>query len=295
MPVAGADRLPPDTYVGVVRLHVADLDRSIDYYTEVIGLGVVGRDQESAVLGSRGDGRPLVQLHAKAGLLPAPRRGANGLFHFAILLPDRAALGRFVAHLLARRLPFGSADHLVSEALYLSDPDGLGIEVYVDRPRQSWRQVNGELAMATDPLDLTSVAAAGAGQPWAGTPAGTTMGHIHLHVADLAAARRFYHDALGFDVTGSRYPGALFLSAGGYHHHLGLNTWGSGANATEAHARLLDWELHVPGSAAAVAQRLGAAGYRAEREGAAWIAADPWGTRVVLRDGLAGPEGTRSS
>ena len=278
-------RLPAATRVGSVRLQVSDLQRSIDYYTEVIGLRAVGREADAADLGAHGDDRPLVRLQARAGIHAVPRRGAFGLYHFAILLPDRAALGRFVTHLAAIGVRAGAADHLVSEALYLTDPDGLGIEVYADRPRHTWRHAGRELAMATDPLDVVSLGAAGRGEPWTGAPTGTAMGHMHLHVGDLDEARRFYHHALGFDVIVWSYPGALFFSAGGYHHHLGANTWAPGPAATDAQARLLDWELLVPhaADADAAAASLKAAGHVVNHDGTAWTATDPWGTRVVLR------------
>jgi catechol 2,3-dioxygenase len=244
LPPAGY-RLPDATRVGHVRLQVRDLQRSLDYYTAVIG------------------------LHADPDTQPVPRRGVFGLYHFAILLPDRASLGRFVTHLAALGVRAGAADHLVSEALYLTDPDGLGIEVYADRSKASWRHAQRELAMASDPLDFAAVAAAGHGAPWTGAPAGTTMGHVHLHVGDLDEARRFYHGALGFDVTVWSYPGALFFSAGGYHHHLGTNTWSPGPAE----------------DAAAAAHSLLAGRYQAVPDGAIWTATDPWGTRVVLRQG----------
>ncbi len=280
-------RLPDATHVGRVRLQVRDLQRSLDYYTGVIGLRVVEHDDDTAALAAHGDDRPLVRLHADPGTQPVPRRGVFGLYHFALLLPDRASLGRFVTHLAALNVRAGAADHLVSEALYLTDPDGLGIEVYADRSKDTWRHAQRELAMASDPLDFAAVAAAGLGAPWTGAPTGTTMGHVHLHVGDLDDARRFYHDALGFDVTVWSYPGALFFSAGGYHHHLGTNTWSSGPAATDMQARLLDWELLLPQAedTAAAAGSLIAAGYPAMPDGAAWTASDPWGTRVVLRQG----------
>jgi catechol 2,3-dioxygenase len=174
------------------------------------------------------------------------------------------------------------SDHLVSEAFYLTDPDGLGIEVYADRPRDSWKHDGRELAMATDPLNVRSVIAAGGGVEWNGMPEGTTMGHIHLHVGDLPAAEAFYHAALGFDKMVWSYPGALFLAAGGYHHHLGTNTWSRGPSAGPDQARLLEWELVVgdPGAAAAAARSLQAAGFDARDTGSGWVAADPWGTAV---------------
>ena len=224
-------------------------------------------------------------LHTRPGVTQA-RRGAFGLYHFAVLLPDRPALGRFAAHLSSLGISVGMADHRVSESLYLSDPDGLGIEVYSDRPRRTWQSHDRELAMATDPLDITSVIAAGGGEKWAGAPPGTTMGHVHLHVGSLEDAEAFYHGALGLDKTVWSYPGALFLAAGGYHHHLGTNIWAPGPAPAAQHARLLQWELVVPTGhdVAAVVRSIRDAGYTAEdteEDGAA--ATDPWGTRVRIR------------
>ncbi len=278
-----AFRLPGSTHVGLVRLQVGDLQRSIDYYERVLGLRAAPGEGAAAVLSAEGAGGALVELREKRGVSPAPRRGALGLFHFALLLPDRAALGRFIAHMAALGLRFGAADHLVSEAIYLTDPDGLGIEVYADRPRDTWQQRGDELAMATDPLDLPSLVDASGGVEWAGAPSGTTMGHMHLHVGDLSAGEAFYHRALGFDKVVWSYPGALFLSAGGYHHHLGTNTWSSGPPATDDQARLLDWELRVGADAAvAAAASLRASGYTVERSGDSWSTADPWGTKLRL-------------
>jgi catechol 2,3-dioxygenase len=255
--------LPADTHVGAVHLQVADLGRSIGYYERVIGLLVHAENEGAVTLGAHDDTRPLVHLREKPGVAPAPRRGAFGLFHFAILLPDRPSLGRFVSHLARLNAHAGSADHLVSEALYLTDPDGLGIEVYADRPRETWKYVLGELQMATDPLDLEDLRVAAAGCEWTGAPAGTMMGHVHLHVGNIEQAATFYEGEIGFDTTVRSYPGARFFSAGGYHHHLAVNTWSPGPAATDDQARLLEWELVVPGAAPRAL-------------------ADPWGTRVSV-------------
>ena len=277
-------RLPVATRIGAVRLQVRDLERSLDYYQRVIGLQVQSRTNASAALGVRGDSRALVWLHAKDGIRPARRNGAFGLYHFAILLPERAALGRFTAHVSSLGERVGMADHLVSEALYLTDPDGLGIEVYADRPRITWRHQERELVMATEPLDVRDLLAAGGGQAWTGAPEATTMGHVHLHVGNLAAAEAFYHRALGFDKTVWSYPGALFFSAGGYHHHLGTNTWSPGPAAAEDEARLLEWELIVPAEEHSndAAASLVDAGFSAEHSNRDIVTADPWGTRVRL-------------
>ena len=283
--------LPAGTRVGSVRLQVADLARSLEWYEGVLGFRALAQTDTVATLGAAGSNVPLVELNRRAGALPLPRRGRLGLFHFAILLPERPALGRFLAHLAETGVGAGAADHLVSEALYLHDPDGLGIEVYADRPRDQWRRFGRELAMATEPLDAEDVIGSGGGGRWTGMPAGTTIGHIHLHVGDLESAAMFYHVALGLDAMGWNYPGALFLAAGGYHHHLGLNTW-AGPDAEPPRpgdARLLEWELVVPGAedVEAAAQGLAAAGQRVTRDSEGFVATDAWGTMLRLRG--AGP------
>jgi catechol 2,3-dioxygenase len=176
------------------------------------------------------------------------------------------------------------ADHLVSESLYLSDPDGLGIEVYADRPRTAWRNNGRELAMATDPLDIRTLVSESAGVTWDGAPAGTTMGHVHLHVGSLDAAEAFYHRGIGFDKTVWSYPGALFMSSGGYHHHLGTNVWSSGPAPAEDEAQLLEWELVLPSIADvdAVGGHLRAAGHATEHAARGFATADPWRTRVRI-------------
>ena len=282
-------RLPAATRIGTVRLQVADLDRSIAYYEGVLGLRVFKTQGRVATLGPADGSAALLELTEKKGVHAVPRRGRLGLFHFAILLPTRGDLGRFVSHLAEIGAHAGSSDHLVSEALYLYDPDGLGIEVYADRPRDAWKYSGREIAMATNPLDLSDLVAAGAGKPWEGMPNGTIIGHVHLHVGDLDGAARFYHEALGLDKVVWGYPGALFLSAGGYHHHLGTNTWAAGApSATDDDAKLIEWELVLP-DAASVAK----AAVSIERSGGAIertpngtvLARDPWGTAVRLIPG----------
>ena len=285
-PPAG-HRLPAATRLGEVRLQVADLARSVDYYTSVLGLRVGEQAGDTATLAAHDDDRPLVALRERRGARPMSRRGRLGLYHFAILLPDRPSLGRFLRHLAERGVRAGAADHLVSEALYLTDPDGLGIEVYADRPRDAWRRVGRELMMATDPLDADGLVRAAGDAPWRGMPAGTTMGHVHLHVGDVAGASRFFHDALGLDRMVWSYPGALFLAAGGYHHHLGTNTW-AGAGAlppSDDDARLVEWTIELPDAAAvaAAARALAAAGHEATADADGVVARDPWGTAVRLR------------
>ena len=279
-------RLPAATRLGVVRLQISNMARSLAYYERTLGFRTLRREDGVAVLGAAEGDTPILELHERPGARPVPRRGKLGLFHLAILLPDRASLGRLVSHLSSIGAYAGMSDHLVSEALYLSDPDGLGIEVYADRPRDQWRYVGREIEMSTLPLNVQDLVSAGTGRRWAGMPNGTTMGHVHLHVGDLAEAARFYHEALGFDKVVWGYPGALFMSAGGYHHHLGTNTWAADApSAAEDDARLLEWEMVLPDAAsvAAAAESVEHAGGAVERSpDGTVLARDPWGTAVRL-------------
>jgi catechol 2,3-dioxygenase len=224
-----------DTSLGAVTLTVSDLGRSRTFYEGALGLRAVELDDGGLAFGAPGE-PPLVRLYGDPSA-PALDRRATRLFHLAILLPSRLDLAHALARLAQAPWPLdGASDHLVSEALYLSDPDGNGIEIYRDRPREQWTHQHGQLQMATLPLDLRDIAGelAGADGPQATVPAATVIGHVHLQVADIAEAERFYHGVLGFDVTVRGYPGALFVSAGGYHHHLGLNTWNSAGSAPAA-------------------------------------------------------------
>ena len=279
-------RLPAATLLGHVALQVADLPRSLAYYERVLGLRVLERAGAAAMLGTREGDTPLVHLTERPGANPSPHHARLGLYHYAILLPDRPALGRFISHLGEIGVQAGAADHLVSEALYLRDPDGLGIEVYADRPRSSWRAAGRQLRMSSDPLDFADVVRSAAGLAWEGMPAGTVIGHVHLHVGGLEPAAAFYHGALGFDKMVWDYPGALFLGAGGYHHHLGLNTWaGAGApRPTDADARLLEWRIVLPSASDVrkAAASLASVGHYVTADGDDCLAVDPWGTRVRL-------------
>ena len=283
-------RLPNETHLGRVKLQVSDLARSLAYYERVLGLRVIEKGDGRAVLAAHGDDRPLVELSEKGGAHPVPRRGRLGLYHFAILLPDRASLGRFLGHLEDLGAYAGMSDHFVSEAIYLTDPDGLGIEVYADRPRSAWTHHDRQLTMTTIPLDTEDLIRATkdseGGMSWRGMPAGTVIGHVHLHVGDLDQAAKFYHLGLGFDKVVWNYPGALFLSAGGYHHHLGTNTWATGVpSAGPDDARLLEWEVIVPTArdADGAARSLTSSGGSARQDGADWLASDPWGTTLRVR------------
>lgn len=276
--------LPAATRPETVRLQVSDLQRSLHWYTATLGCRVLDVDDDTAVLGVAGDPpTPLILLAHRPGTRAIAPHARLGLYHFAILLPSRAALGGFVRRLAALDLRVASADHLVSEALYLTDPDGLGVEVYADRPRDSWTWSGGHVLMTVDRLDLRDLARA-ATDPWDGLPAGTTLGHVHLHVGQLDEAAAFYQDGLGLVET-ARLPGARFLAAGGYHHHLGINAWATAAPPPGPDdAQLLEWTLHVPDpqASAEARARLEARGFACalDADTRAWSAADPWGTRL---------------
>ena len=281
-------RLPDSTHLGSVRLQVADIEKSLLFYAQVLGMCVIRGSADSVGLGPLGKEREIIHLRQRPGARKVPKRGLLGLYHFAILLPDRAALGRFVAHLAELGVPAGMSDHSVSEAVYLTDPDGLGIEVYADRPRDAWRYDEQQLHITTDHLDVDDLVRSAGGEKWTGMPRDTVLGHVHLYVDDIDKAAAFYHDALGFDKVVWSYPGALFMSAGGYHHHLGTNTWARGAApATDADARLLEWEIIVPTpkDAEESARHVKEAGYDVRQEGGEWVLTDPWGTGLRLVPG----------
>jgi catechol 2,3-dioxygenase len=278
-------RLPDATRLGRVELDVGNLSRSLAYYQHVIGLRVQERSSDHATLGAENDNAPLLELYECPGVLPVPRSGRLGLYHFAILLPDRTALGRFLAHLQEIGVQPGMSDHLVSEALYLRDPDGLGIEVYADRARSSWTHAAGELVMATKPLDSLDLIRAGRAAAWSSIPAGTRIGHIHLHVGDIDQAANFYHAAVGLDIMVWSYPGALFFSAGGYHHHLGTNTWAVGAPiAGDGDARLRTWEIVLPSprDVLEATASIEHAGYSVSRVDSHSLVRDPWGSPLRI-------------
>jgi len=271
---------------GPVRLRVADLDSEREFYERAIGLSPIDSGDGVARLGS--DGTPVVELDHRADA-PARAPRTTGLFHLAILVPDRAALAAALARAVrAGGRISGASDHLVSEALYLNDPEGNGIEIYRDRPRAEWERDGGEIRMSTLPLDVDGLLAElREDEPDSAMPDGTRVGHVHLNVADLDAAERFYSGLLGFDVTVRGYPGALFLSTGGYHHHIGVNTWaGPGAPAPAAGSRGLEWfELSVddaPGLAE-LERRLGDAGTPIERRPESLLTHDPSENGLLLR------------
>ena len=274
----------PSTYVGQVNLNVQNLDRALAFYQDVIGFKVLARSGRAAALSADGKTALLI-LEQPEDVVPKRGR-TTGLYHFALLLPTRTDLARIVLHFARIGLRFGHSDHLVSEALYLSDPDGNGIEVYRDRDPAEWNWKAGEVEMAVDPLDFRDLLTAADGRPWDGLPAGTLIGHIHLHVAELGAAERFYANGLGFEVV-NRYGGqALFLSTGGYHHHIGLNTWnGVGApRPPENSVGLRSYTLVYPDEAARerAVEHLRKLGEHVAEDGGMYAATDPSGHRILL-------------
>lgn len=283
-----APSLPATTTVGTVRLTVSDLARSQAFYERVLGLGGSPLEDGGLALSASQGQAALVELHPDASAPPLSRR-ATGLFHLALLFPDRRELAFALARLATNHYPLdGASDHLVSEALYLSDPDGNGIELYRDRPREEWRYRDGQLAMATLPLDLDDLLSElrEAAELEQRAPVGTRMGHVHLQVSDLRDTEAFYAGVLGFDVVVRGYPGALFVSAGGYHHHLGLNTWNSaGSTPPPAGAvGLRSYDVVLPDAAArdAVLHRLRAAGVAVTDTPDGPLVRDPSGNALVL-------------
>lgn len=266
-------------HIGAVALRVSDLAGLTAFYRDAIGLAVIREEPGVALLGV--DGEVLVRLEQGA----TRPTSAAGLFHLAILLPSRAALADWVGHAATTRIALeGASDHLVSEALYLSDPEGNGIEIYRDRKRADWPRRDGAIQMATDRLDLQKLLNETNPAPYAGMPSGTRMGHVHLRIGATAEAEAFYIGKLGFELM-VRYPGASFMASGGYHHHIAGNIWNSrGAGARQTGEAGLDWFELVARDAAdfeAMRQRILAAGGSEGSEGPSIV--DPWGNRVVLR------------
>lgn len=265
--------------VGRVGLIVSDLQRSLDFYAGIIGLDVLTQTSRSAQLGVAADKHILLELEQKSGVRPLQGKRL-GLYHTALLLPSRAALASFAEHLERRGIRAGSSDHLVSEAFYLEDPDGLTIEVYADRGQEVWPWRGKVIDIATLPLDFASLLGT-PHTPWKGVPRDTAMGHIHFYIGDLKIAERLYRHGLGMNVTSQGFPGALFLAAGDYHHHVGLNTWaGAVPSASDEDPRLAWWELCVPDhQRSALRKQMAASGWQPGREGAL---VDPWGLSLQL-------------
>jgi len=276
-----ASRTP--VHIGAVSLAVRDLARMTAYYRDLLGLTV----QEQTATGARlgvGD-VPIVHLVSRPGLKPDDPREA-GLYHTAFLMPTRADLARWLLGVAQKRVPLtGASDHSVSEAIYLDDPEGNGIEVYSDRPKEEWIHTDGMLKISTDPLDIDDLVQAGVGaSPYTDAPGGLRIGHIHLRVGDTAAAADFYHGMIGLDVIIRLRVGAVFMSSGGYHHHIGSNVWHSRGAGRRAEDRAgLDWfsfGLADDATEQALRQRLAAANVPITEGDGGFEVCDPWGTRV---------------
>jgi catechol 2,3-dioxygenase len=277
-------QLPAETRMGPVELTVADLDRSLDYYRRAIGLGVIEEGGGRASLGA--NGTELLVLNELTGARPAPRN--TGLFHFALLVPERRDLATWLAHAIRERVPMtGVSDHFVSEALYLRDPDAHGIEIYADRPREVWEGQVGR--MTTEPLDLENLLGElddPEREPFERLPRGTVMGHVHLQVADVPDTLAFYRDVLGFDLMVTYGDQAAFLAAGGYHHHVGANTWNSAGAPPppEGSASLRRATIVLPDaeSREQVARRVTESGQEPEDTPEGPVVRDPSGNRLLL-------------
>ncbi|MBM3592177.1 MAG: VOC family protein [Alphaproteobacteria bacterium] len=270
--------------IGRVRLKLRDLEAGAAFYENILGLRRISAEAGRVVLGTT--------KAALLELIAAPEAAARnprdaGLFHTAFLLPSRASLGAWLAFAMANGVPVqGASDHVVSEAFYLADPEGNGIEVYADTPPSAWHDASGKLLMTTQALDTDGVLGAGQDGAWQGFPEDGLIGHIHLQVGDTAASERFYGNVLGFDLT-KRLPKASFFGADGYHHQLACNTWNSqGAGTRPLNATGLDGFdllLHRPEDQAAILERAAQAGLVAEQQGDRAVLHDPWGNSITLR------------
>ena len=239
--------LPDETRISQVHLRTGNLERALGFYTGALGLRIAERTGRGAALSATGNSPAMIILSDEPRATPRPPKTTR-LYHLAIRYPTRHDLSHALKRLMSGDYPIqGASDHRVSEAIYLSDPDDNGVELYADRPRSQWAWRNGQVAMTTEALDVDNLLASTDGQPTPPhVPPQTDLGHIHLHVADLAAAERFYHEFLGLAVTQRSYPGALFLSAGGYHHHLAVNTWASDQPPPAESIGLISYRLEVP-------------------------------------------------
>ena len=281
--------IAPATTIGEIELYVANLDRALNFYQDGLGFKQLNMEGGQAVLGA-GSHR-LITLIEKTGAKQVTH--TTGLYHFAVLLPSRQALAELLVHMAENGTQIeGASDHGVSEALYLSDPDGNGIELYCDRPRHEWPVDDlGKVQMGVEALDIDDlVLALKEGVPeWQGLPDKTVIGHVHLHVRDLLEAERFYTRVLGFQIMLRYESGAIFVSAGGYHHHIGLNTWaGKGAPPPPPDAIGMRWfEVILPDPAAldAVQARLNEAGAVSEAQNGGLLVHDPSQNGILLRAG----------
>lgn len=272
----------PATYVGELSINVTDLEKALTFYHHVLGFSVLEQSVRKAVLTADGK-TALLTLEQPENVQPKQGR-RTGLFHFAILLPTRSDLSSFLTHIIKQGAQLGASDHHVSEALYLSDPDGNGIEVYRDRPSSEWKWSDGQVFMTTEPLDGDSLIAEST-KEWNGMPSGTLIGHIHLHVSHLSNTEEFYIGGLGFTVV-TTHSGALFTSTADYHHHIGLNVWnGEGAKAPAKSSVGLNWyTLVFPDWDArqSAAERIEQIGAQVKREEDYYIVEDPAGNVIHM-------------
>lgn len=280
-------QIPATTHLGEVSLRISNLERSIQFYTEVVGLKLLERSEKVATLTADGK-QSLLRLEQLTDAVKMPVRSTSGLYHFAILLPDRKSLGLALRNLAESGIEIGQGDHLVSEAFYISDPDHNGIEIYADRARDTWkRDADNNYIMSSDPVDVDSLFALAANEPWQGLPAGTVIGHVHFHVRSLEESRRFYTGVLGFDIVGNfANMSALFVSAGGYHHHIGLNIWaGAGAPVNPDNATGIDYFTIIYDGKEPLEQaveQLRQSNASIEQQGTDWFTVDPQNIRIRL-------------
>lgn len=279
--------LHPATRMGPVTLAVSDLSQSVDFYTRVLGMKVVSRDDDAKIETVGVGGIPLLYLQEISGARRQPQY-STGLYHAAILVPSRPDLGRVILNLARSQYPLsGASDHLVSEALYLDDPDGNGLEIYRDRPRAEWKWNGSQVVMGSIQLDIDGIIGSveNPDAPFTGMADGTTIGHMHLRVGDIPKAEAFYSGLIGFDVV-AKWHSALFISAGGYHHHLGLNTWHSqGAPRPPADSvGLRQYTIVVPDVEARdqIVARLNSAGVMTEQHDVDVLVDDPWGNVIQI-------------
>ena len=274
----------PNTYVGHVKIKVQDLSRSLSFYQEVLGFQILEQTDKTAELTTDGE-TSVLSIEQPENVVPKQGR-TTGLYHFALLLPNRSDLADFITHLAALDIKIGAADHWVSEAIYLSDPDGNEIEIYIDRAPSEWSWNNGEVASGVDQLNLDDLLTERTQQSWKGLPAETIMGHVHLYVSELKKTEEFYSEGLGFEVVSRYSDQALFISTGKYHHHIALNTWmGVGAPAPPSNSVGLESFTIILADEVArnkVITQLKSIGASVTEENGSFITYDPSGNRIYL-------------
>ena len=272
----------PTTHISHVALKVKNLAKSIEFYKDILGFKVLKSNESTAQLTADGE-NPLLSLIYSNTHEMKPAR-TTGLYHFALLLPERKDLASFLLHIAAKRYPIGAADHHVSEAIYLEDPEGNGIEIYADRAPSLWTLENNYVKMSTDPLNTEDLLKE-SHETWKGLPINTVMGHIHLHVNDLSENTDFYVQGLGFDIV-LPYYNAVFLSSSGYHHHIAINTWnGSSASVPPSNSTGLAYYEIAYGSQELLDKQLTALenlGYEITKKENSYITTDPAGITIIL-------------